>query len=54
MLEVKGGKIFVEGVETINAELIGMAFLDFAEECTKRDLNWKPILPNPKIKDYED
>lgn len=32
MLEVKDGKIFVEGVETIDAELIGMAFKDIVEE----------------------
>lgn len=32
MLEVKDGKIFVEGVETIDAELIGMAFKDTVEE----------------------
>lgn len=32
MIEVIDGKIYVEGVETIDAELIGMAFLDFAED----------------------
>jgi len=31
MLEVKDGKIYVEGVETIDAELIGFAFLDGLE-----------------------
>jgi len=35
MIEVKNGKIFVEGVETIDAELIGMAFLDIIEDNPK-------------------
>lgn len=35
MLEIKDGKIYVEGVETIDPELIGMAFLDFAERLSK-------------------
>lgn len=41
MLEVKDGKIFVEGAETIDAELIGMAFKDFAEQlhANKKDFN---------------
>jgi len=40
MLEVKDGKIYVEGVETIDPELIGMAFLDFAEDLfNKRNLD---------------
>jgi len=32
MLEVKDGKIFVEGIETTDVELIGLAFKDFAEK----------------------
>ncbi len=39
MLEVKNGKIFVEGVETIDAELIGMAFKDFAENISKKNID---------------
>lgn len=39
MLEVKDGKIFVEGVETIDAELIGMAFKDFAENISKNNVD---------------
>jgi len=35
MLEVKDGKIYVEGVETIDPELIGFAFLDFAQELSQ-------------------
>jgi hypothetical protein len=35
MLEVKDGKIFVEGVETIDPELIGFAFLDIIEQNPK-------------------
>lgn len=38
MLEVKNGKIFVEGVETIDAELIGMAFRDIVEENPKSSI----------------
>lgn len=45
MLEVKDGKIFVEGVETIDAELIGMAFKDWLESLLESnlylDLNFK-------------
>jgi len=37
MLEVKDGKIYVEDVETIDAELIGMAFLDFAEKLKQTE-----------------
>lgn len=32
MLKVINGKIYVEEVETTDAELIGMAFKDFAEK----------------------
>lgn len=39
MLEVKNGKIFVEGVETIDPELIGMAFMDFAENISKNNVD---------------
>lgn len=35
MLEVKDGKIYVEGVETIDPELIGFAFLDIVEQNPK-------------------
>lgn len=31
-IEFRNGKIFVEGVETIDAELIGLAILDFNEQ----------------------
>lgn len=41
MLEVKDGKIYVEGVETIDAELIGFAFLDFADGMKKKNLDCK-------------
>jgi len=39
MLEVKEGKIFVEGVETIDPELIGLAFMDFAENISKNNVD---------------
>lgn len=39
MLEVKEGKIFVEGVETIDPELIGFAFMDFAENLSKNNMD---------------
>ncbi len=40
MLEVKDGKIYVEGVETNDPELIGFAFMDFAEGLfNKRSLD---------------
>jgi len=53
MLEVKDGKIFVEGVETIDAELIGMAFLDFSEDISKNGMNWKSSLVIDAITNYE-
>jgi len=53
MLEIKDGKIFVEGVETIDTELIGMAFLDFAEDVSSHGLNWKSSLVIEAIKSYE-
>lgn len=31
MVEIVNGKVFVDGVETTNAELIGLAILDYAE-----------------------
>lgn len=37
-LQVIEGKIFVEGIETIDPELIGMAFKDFAEQLNDRRL----------------
>lgn len=43
MLEVKDGKIFVEGVETIDAELIGMAFKDFAEALKNKVVCTYPV-----------
>lgn len=39
MLEVKYGKIYVEGVETNDPELIGFAFMDFAENLTKNNID---------------
>lgn len=39
MLEVKDGKIYVEGVETTDPELIGFAFIDFAENLTKNNVD---------------
>ena len=44
MLEIKDGKIYVEGVETIDPELIGMAFLDFAEQMKNKVICNDPVL----------
>lgn len=52
MLEVKDGKIFVEGVETIDAELIGFAFKDFAEGLVLYNLDAKLHL-NEEVKTIE-
>lgn len=38
ILKIVDGKIFVEGVETIDDELIGIAFKDFAEQLQSRRL----------------
>jgi len=38
-LKVVDGKIYVEGVETNDAELIGFAFLDFSQELKDRRLD---------------
>lgn len=35
MIEITNGIIFIDGVETTNPELIGLALLDFAEEQIK-------------------
>jgi ribosomal protein S19 len=35
MLEIVNGRIYVEGVETINPELIGWALIDFAQSQEK-------------------
>lgn len=51
-LEVIDGKIFVEGVETIDAELIGMAFLDFAENLTLNKTNCELKLKENVSNDY--
>lgn len=32
MIEITNGIIFIDGVETTNIELIGLALLDFAEQ----------------------
>lgn len=34
MIEITNGIIFIDGVETTNPELIGLALLDFAGEQT--------------------
>lgn len=52
MLEVKEGKIYVEGVETIDPELIGMAFLDFAENITLNKTNCELKLKDNVSNDY--
>lgn len=46
MLEVKNGKIFVEGVETIDDELIGLAFKDFAENLSNNNVDCELQLCN--------
>lgn len=38
MLEVKDGKIYVEGVETTDPELIGFAFKDIVEQNPKSSI----------------
>lgn len=40
MLKVINGKIYVEEVETTDAELIGMAFKDFAEKLNEYRGEW--------------
>ena len=35
MIEIVNGRVFVEGVETINPTLIGYVILDFAEGMEK-------------------
>lgn len=35
MIEITNGIIFIDGVETTNPELIGLALVDFAEKQTK-------------------
>lgn len=35
MIEITNGIILIDGVETTNPELIGLALLDFAEEQKK-------------------
>lgn len=40
LLKVVEGKIFVQGVETIDPELIGMAFKDFAEKLQEKGMNF--------------
>ncbi|MEN9929345.1 MAG: hypothetical protein RLZZ231_1266 [Bacteroidota bacterium] len=37
MIEISNGKIFIDGIETTNPELIGLALLDFADEQAKDD-----------------
>jgi hypothetical protein len=37
MIEILNGKIFIDGIETTNPELIGLALLDFADEQAKDD-----------------
>ena len=34
MITIQNNKIFINGIETKNAELIGFAFLDFVETQT--------------------
>jgi len=45
-LKVEDGKIFVEGVETYDAELIGFAFLDFSQELKDRRLDMNTDFQN--------
>lgn len=47
LLKVVDGKIFVEGVETIDNELIGMAFKDFAERLSENRKDLNSDYPNP-------
>lgn len=47
LLKMVKGKIFVEGVETIDAELIGMAFKDFAERLTLDNKHFNSDYPEP-------
>ena len=41
MIEISNGRVFVNGKETINPELIGYAILDFAE---RQELNSEIII----------
>lgn len=47
MLEVREGKIFVEGVETIDPELIGFAFLDFSEKLAENNKHFNSESTEP-------
>lgn len=44
ILKVVDGKIFVEGVETTDDELIGIAFKDFAEQLKNKIISTSPLL----------
>lgn len=49
LLKVVDGKIFVEGVETIDTDLIGMAFKDFVENIHESKNDFNSDYPNPII-----
>ena len=37
MLQIKNGKVYLDGIETKNPELIGLAFLDMAESDHQKE-----------------
>jgi hypothetical protein len=47
LLKIIEGKIFVEGIETIDDELIGIAFKDFAERITWQNKHFNSDYPEP-------
>jgi hypothetical protein len=49
MIQIIKGKVFLDGVQTINPELIGYAMLDFAEDNLNKTYNLD--LENSLIKD---
>ena len=38
MLQIKNGKVYLDGIETKNPELIGLALLDMAEKLQNAQL----------------
>lgn len=50
-LIIQGGKIFIEGKETIDVNLIGYALLDFAEDINSFEDVFKIILDKELVKD---
>jgi len=52
-LVIQGGKIFVEGKETVDVNLIGYALLDFAEDINSLEEIFQISLDKEIVKDYK-